>query len=275
MKNYVFIFDLFIEYTSFLLNSYFIEYKVVLMEKTVTIQIISDVHTEFMPGSWKSKLIALLVKADITILAGDIVNHASKLKDFLMVVKEFSDRVIYVTGNHEYYKKSTDEEYREVCSEIEGVHFLQRDRVQIEGIWFAGATLWTNIDNYAAKMMNDPFSGEEIRAKHQVDLDWLQENVQEGDVVITHHLPSLKLIHPQYKGSNINSGFASDLDEVISALKPVIWVSGHTHTPFDLMHENTRLLVNPVGYPGENKDFKPVVVSVTVPVPVPLAKSSE
>jgi predicted phosphodiesterase len=228
-----------------------------------TIQVISDVHTEF--GLSPEKFRKLLVKADITVLAGDIVNHAFKLKEYLEVAKEFSPNIIFICGNHEYYKKSTDAEYRQVCLEVPGVHFIQRDRVCVEGIWFTGATLWSNISDFAGSIMNDPFDVIEIRAKHMEDLGWLEENIEEGDVVVTHHLPSLKLIHDKYKNSPFNSGFATDLDDLIDESKPKIWIAGHTHFPFDLMHnETTRLVVNPVGYPGENKDFAIKIIEFEV-----------
>jgi hypothetical protein len=47
-----------------------------------TLQIISDIHTEF--GIQPEKFRSLLTKADITVLAGDIVNNANKLTDYLL-----------------------------------------------------------------------------------------------------------------------------------------------------------------------------------------------
>jgi Icc-related predicted phosphoesterase len=226
-----------------------------------SIQVISDIHSEF--GLSPDKFRNLLVPADFTVLAGDTVTSPSNLREYLEVAKEFSEHVIFVCGNHEYYKGYTEDDYRKVFSEIEaGIHFLNRDRICIEGIWFSGATLWSSISDYAAKMMNDPMTAEQIRSKHQQDLDWLNSNIQEGDIVITHHLPSLLLIHPKYAGSMISSGFATDLNEYISRLKPLIWICGHTHTPFDIIYDRTRLVVNPVGYPGENKDFKAKIIYI-------------
>ncbi|MEX0597790.1 MAG: metallophosphoesterase [Candidatus Paceibacterota bacterium] len=230
-----------------------------------SIQVISDIHSEF--GLSPDKFRNLLVPADFTLLAGDVVTSPSYLRKYLEVAKEFSKHVIFVCGNHEYYKGYTEDDYIQIFTEIasdgeSAIHFLNRDRICIEGIWFTGATLWSNISDYAAKMMNDPLTADQIRSKHLLDLDWLNNNMLEGDIVITHHLPSLLLIHPKYAGSLISSGFATYLNEHISRLKPLIWICGHTHTPFDIIYDRTRLVVNPVGYPGENKEFKPMIIYI-------------
>jgi len=239
-------------------------------DKIKNIQIISDVHTEFGISPEKFKL--LLDKAYITVLAGDIVNSASKLLPYLLICKEFSEHIIFICGNHEYYKESTDADYQRVCNSINNVHFLQRNIVTIDNFLFAGCTLWTDISNYAAKLMNDPFSADIIRDKHKIDVEWLNQqfnlslndekvdvlNVKADEykrIIITHHLPSLKLIHPRYAGSSINSGFASDLDYLIPKINPDLWICGHTHTPFDVYIHKTRFIINPVGYPGENHNF--------------------
>lgn len=228
------------------------------MEKTI--QIISDIHTEF--GVSIEKFRSLLAEADITVLAGDIVNDATKLRDYLLICKEFSKYIIYVCGNHEYYKNSRDVDYERICQSIPGVVFLQRSRVQVDNLWFTGCTLWTNIDDYAKQMMNDPFDALEVREMHEKNVKWLDQNAQEGDIIVTHHLPSLQLIHPKYMFSSINSGFASDLDWLIQKVKPNLWIAGHTHTPWDKDVCGTRVIVNPVGYPGENQSFSKKIITL-------------
>jgi Icc-related predicted phosphoesterase len=231
------------------------------MINMVSIQILSDAHTEFgfpidQPFSTK------LRKADIMVLAGDIVTKACLLKDYLDICKRFSKYVIFVPGNHEYYNGSTDEEYETVCNTVENVTFLQRKRVCIEGIWFAGATLWSDVNEFAIDLMNDPFILEEVHLRHNTDKKWLDENVKEGDIVVTHHLPSFQLIHEKYKGSLVTSGFASNMDGLIRKLKPQLWICGHTHVPFDTVIEDVRIIINPIGYPGENLVFRPVIIQM-------------
>lgn len=235
------------------------------VQETKTIQIISDAHTEFNVSPDKFRL--LLDKADITVLAGDIVNRADKLLQYLLVCKEFSEHIVYICGNHEYYKGYTDDDYRRVCDSVPNVTFLQRDRVNVNGLWFSGCTLWTNVDDYASRSMNDPFDASTVRLMHQKDVEWLTSldsltSLSQDEIIVTHHLPSLQLIHPKYKFSYINSGFATNLDWLIDKIKPSLWICGHTHSRFDTMIEKVRVVVNPVGYPGENATFSKKIVEL-------------
>jgi SAM-dependent methyltransferase len=66
-------------------------------------------------------------------------------------------------------------------------------------------------------------------------------------IVVSHYLPSYRLIHADYLGSRINSAFATDMaaadDPRIAA-----WFYGHTHKG----RPGPRFFCNPLGYPGEN-----------------------
>ena len=46
-------------------------------------------------------------------------------------------------------------------------------------------------------------------------------------VVITHHMPSYKLVGNKYSGNPMNSFYASNLDELVK--KADIWCCGHSH----------------------------------------------
>ena len=223
------------------------------------LQIISDVHTEC--GMSVEKFASLLKTADVTVLAGDIVNRASKLAPFLKECKKISTFVIFVCGNHEYYRKSVDQDYAEICKQ-EDVVFLQRNRIKVDGIWFCGATLWSNVSDAVHEMMNDPFKGKKIREMHAIDKKWLQENVEKADVVITHHLPSLQLIDEKYSDSPLICAFASNLENLLKELQPTAWICGHTHKKFDIVLENVRIIANPVGYANENSNFETKIISL-------------
>ena len=84
---------------------------------------------------------------------------------------------------------------------------------------------------------------------HSQAIERLAHHVIEGGVVITHHAPSSKSIHPKY-WNNDNYAYFSDLEEFILRRKPALWVHGHTHHTFDYMIGGTRVVCNPVGYRG-------------------------
>jgi hypothetical protein len=81
----------------------------------------------------------------------------------------------------------------------------------------------------------------------------------ESTVVVIHHLPHRRSIHPKYNGSDLNPSFASDLSDLMGP--PVsLWIHGHTHESFDYVVNSTRVVCNPRGYaPMElNESFDPV-----------------
>ncbi|GJE04655.1 hypothetical protein [Methylobacterium isbiliense] len=79
-------------------------------------------------------------------------------------------------------------------------------------------------------------------------------------VVVTHHAPSRRSIHPSCAGDPLNPAFASDLDHLIKAARPALWVHGHVHSSFDYRISTTRVICNPKGYGAENLSFDPELV---------------
>jgi len=170
------------------------------------------------------------------------------------------------------------------------LHFLENDSVVIDGVRFLGCTLWTDFNSgsedvmqHCNKGMNDyhcsimrktddgwaggnvMLSAQDTYFWHRESLTFLKEEFsKEFDgktVVVTHHLPSFKSVHPQFAGSILNGAFASDLDWLIEDAQPEIWIHGHTHTNCDYKIGNTWVLCNPRGYhgheinPGFRDDF--------------------
>ena len=68
--------------------------------------------------------------------------------------------------------------------------------------------------------------------------------------VITHHLPSFRLIHPQFWGSDINPCFASAADTLLRS--PVrLWIYGHSHTCSHHIVKDVMCVSNAKGYLNE------------------------
>ncbi len=87
-------------------------------------------------------------------------------------------------------------------------------------------------------------------------------------VVVTHHLPSERSVHPQYANSELNPAFASRIDETVGLAE--LWLHGHTHESCDYLVEGengrvARVVCNPRGYSRyegdvENLSFDPALV---------------
>lgn len=240
----------------------------------------SDLHLEFKGNELYPDD---SYSADLLVLAGDIMlfNEPHKLIEFL---KKWSGPVIYVAGNHEYYRgQGIEEDNRNFKEFLKGVYsptiwFLNNESVTINGIEIFGGTLWTDFNNsdknamlYAASGMSDfrvipNFNPTESVRLHQQFLDkftpWLEQTKGKKRMVITHHAP---VWNPDTKfgGSPLTPAFNSlDMTQVIKDNEIDLWIYGHTHESHDEIVHGTRVVSNPRGYPMysgsyECKDFDP------------------
>ena len=180
-----------------------------LSTKEMKIKIISDLHQEFGISDLDFS------NADLIILAGD--THLGT-KGIEWVKQNIPDKsVIYLLGNHEYYKGSYPKTLNKIleASKNSNVNVLENNMVEFEGIRFHGATMWTDFSLYGnpvesgiicqAKMNDyvqirrDPAYSKlrtiDTYQIHQKSKFWLQESLKEShgykNVVITHHAASL------------------------------------------------------------------------------------
>jgi predicted phosphodiesterase len=243
-------------------------------------RVFSDLHLEF--AGWTPPKAA----AEAILLAGDIAVGTHGLE---WARRHFPDTpIVYVPGNHEFYGARLPElleSLRAKARQYE-IHFLDGDATVIDGTRFLGTTLWTDYALYgdapadlkramadAEEDMNDfrmiqladgqPLRPEIVREIHLTQTQWLSERLAEAfngpTVVITHHLPHPRSIHPKYAATRYNPCFASDLDHLVRA--PVgLWIHGHTHESIDYVVNGTRVFCNPRGYlPNEpNPAFDPL-----------------
>lgn len=224
-------------------------------------------------------------EADIAIIPGDIMEGAGAI--------EWADQLgiptLVVPGNHEYYRHNIDSlemELRRRAAESQNVTLLHNDRHDIGNTRFLGTTLWTDyaLDGNPSQSMSNAsacmadhrvittgfgparrfFHPETAQQVHFRCREWLVRELSEPHdgptVVITHHLPHMRSIHPMYIGTSpINASFASDLGDIIRAHDIDIWIHGHTHWTFDYVVDSTRIVCNPYGYypSSEIRDFDP------------------
>jgi len=243
----------------------------------MNIQLASDLHLEFLqrdhPGE---RLITYAPGADVLVLAGDIASGANALSQFA----DWPVPVLYVAGNHEFYGHAMDSLRHEMrvksrdAATKNGIHFLDNDRVDIGGVRFLGATLWTDYrlrlkHTQAAQMadarqrLNDHrlitrnggerFSPQDALNEHEAARAWLASelnqpstNVTGKTVVITHHGPHPLSVHPRYDGDLMSAAFVSDLSELMPGVD--LWLHGHVHDGFDYRVGSCRVVANPAGY---------------------------
>lgn len=202
---------------------------------------------------------------DVLVLAGDIDTY-DQIEDTLGLFCQRFTHVLYTPGNHELYHSSpaaVDAIRTRCLKRHPNLDWLQNELAVINGQRFLGGTGWFREDPMSfmyEKNMGDfnvikdikPWVYEE-QARFEA---FLNDNLQEGDIVITHHLPSEICIDPFFKGSVLNRFFVCDYSDLILDRKPSLWMYGHTHFEQDLKLGDTRLLCNPRGYPNE---FDPLI----------------
>ena len=230
--------------------------------------ILSDLHFEFLADNGKSFMGRLWPGHDACVIAGDLCSYKG-LADSLKRCCDAFKKVIYVTGNHEYYG-ATFEEVHDVVGNVKAKNFtwLNNQTMELDGKVIYGGTMWFN-EHFNPMIrfgMND-FSQikntDLIFENHNKFVTGLWEQ-KKVDIVISHHLPAEGSIAPQFKGDMMNHFFMHDMEKFINERKPSHWIHGHTHTTCDYDMGDTRVICNPMGYPMEpgHYTWKPVVVDV-------------
>ena len=244
------------------------------------IAVASDVHLEF--GDYE---IQNEERADVLVLAGDITTSQeieNHLKFFEQCSKQFP-YVIYTLGNHEHYDSNfydTKNTFVTALSRFKNIFVLDRSRVYLDD-WntvFLVGTMWTNagrrnplimqklknsFSDFSAISNFDPMT---MVMQHDAFLSYVHEYMTEYRnrssntkvVVVTHHAPSFQSVHDKYRtvsAWDYNFGFASyDEDFILSYPEISLWIHGHMHESSDYNIGDTRVVCNPRGYIGHEKN---------------------
>lgn len=229
------------------------------------IKVISDIHTEFHNTDLSKSFLDSVPNEniDLLIVAGDLsTGYKKRIKPNLRQLCNRFPHVLYVLGNHDCWYSSIEKRYTQLTNldaQIENFHFLQDSRIQIEDEHFIGGTLWfPDTPEQRATWIDFRFvegGCHPIYASHEKTKQYLEENVETGDIVVTHHLPSLKCVSPQWEEDPSNHYFVSSMDHIIHEKKPNFWFFGHTHDTRHVVIDETELICNPRGYPHEINGF--------------------
>lgn len=237
--------------------------------------VLSDIHLEWHKDYGQSFVKSIdSTDIDVLILAGDVFvwNYITCRESFINLCAKFPF-VVYVPGNHEYYNRfnprGQHKEIQLLESLCPSLHILDNSLVEYKSARFLGSTLWfpyRQDESFAEMHMNDFYEIQGFRSwvydHHAKSVEWLQQNIKVGDVVVSHHLPSWSCISAQFQNSPLNIFFASNQDSIIYNNKPSLWVHAHSHDSLDIMIGSTRVLRNPFGYYGgaENSLFNPNLI---------------
>ncbi len=239
------------------------------------IQLFSDLHIEF------EELSISCEKADVVVLAGDI---EVGIKGVEWIKRQnIKCPIIYVLGNHEYYKQSHPGLIRKVTEAAKqtNIHLLENKSITIGDVCFHGTTLWTDFELFGdprvagyecqqimtdfKKIRKEPSYSKlrsiDVATIHHHSKLWLAQSLSQSvasqNVVVTHHAPSKKSIPEHYKTNIVSAAYASNMDDFIEQHQPDYWLHGHLHNSLDYKIGNCRVVCNPRGYSDErNPDFQ-------------------
>lgn len=264
------------------------------------IQYVSDIHLEFydkvpFPLLVKPNARYLALAGDI-----GQPSHTN-YNAFFQYVSSNWDRVFYVPGNHEYYNKhlskkwkyvkpqtmkERDADIREVVSQYSNVHLLSPEtgpsfHLEKENVAIVGSTLWSHIPtelhgdiryrmndyNYIAKEGGVPIIESDVNTLHHEHSEALSTAInywayQKVPVcVITHHMPSFRLVSPKYADNPVNVAFASNSERLMLPHVKA-WIYGHTHAACSNLIRGVFATCNSRGYPNESvPGFNPEAVT--------------
>jgi hypothetical protein len=262
----------------------------------IQVQYASDLHLEFFKGIDFATLLKPV--APILVLAGDIgPAGAQNTRDFLSWCSERWRHVIWVFGNHEYYIMYSQKRWkflepekvrtmaeREAAARVwlaalPNVHFLQGETVDLEGIRFFGATLWTHVSDevhaeYGDKIadfraiiaerseagealaLRNPFRNR-LHEEHLAALRKALATPFDGPlVVVTHHLP-VGLVAPAiYHGEPTNPYYSNELWPELKSGRVNAWICGHSHGR-TIMEKPCLCVLNARGYPKQQVPENP------------------
>lgn len=252
--------------------------------------ILSDLHLEV----WRENApaIDLSGRPDAVILAGDIDTGANAIA---WAARTFGKLpVLYVHGNHEGYGHQLEqmqEDIRAACASANAqgarIHLLDGDAVELNGVRFLGATLWTDFLLFGADRFEEALNAaqaympdykciskggaaprllcaQDTAALHARHRAWLSTQLAQPfngpTVVITHMAPSMRSVEERYATNLGSPAFASPLDALVAQAD--LWVHGHMHASLDYRIEDCRVVCNPCGYQmadgmPENEQFNP------------------
>jgi len=234
---------------------------------------------------------------EVLIIAGDLGHYNKQTKALLKELKKIYDNILVVFGNHDLYLVSNGQiskydsksenrlvELKEICEEL-GVHYLDGDVVEINGVKFGGTGSWYNLEVSSdierwKKVMNDSrkiYSGFAPKPYgnyyngtlyDQPSLNWktqdfwhkekaklLEVAKEKCDVFITHialNEPTKEEgMHDEYLNDPNNVFYYTDNIELLKMSECKIHIHGHTHQELDYIKEGIRILCNPLGYPSD------------------------
>jgi hypothetical protein len=222
------------------------------------IQYASDLHIDH----FSDFTTMIIPSAPVLLIAGDICSAWKPMyRDFLAWCSARWSHVILITGNHEYTcpdgeihtLTDTDAHIRRIVSQMPNVIFLQDgESARIPGtdVQVVGATLWSAVDpviHAEVQTLKGDYKHTytdvalgirtttpmDICALHALQKAKLANALATHTwgrlILMTHHMPSLSLLEPEYRHERLHSCYASADDDLFYYGNLAAVICGHSH----------------------------------------------
>lgn len=256
------------------------------------LNIVSDLHLDVRGATENFHLPG----GEVLLVAGDMC-EADHLGGPIRawIQEEFAkyERVYCILGNHEHYGEDFNKTpilFGEFLDRhVPNARLLTNEAVCLNNnVVLFGGTMWTSMNNadwftmkacegymvdYQAIRMGPrkftPMDTASAFKQYVIALEaTLNHYAGSRFIVMSHHLPSMQSIPPQYQRemyAQVNHAFATEMLVPLIEAHPEIelWVHGHTHASMDYYpaYKPTRVVCNPRGYAfrrgSENGGFNP------------------
>lgn len=266
--------------------------------KPLSVSILSDLHFDsYFPFSLAAPSEASVRRvfdpifktpADVLVVAGDLGHYNHQIRQIMKWLRKlYFKNIVCVLGNHDYYLDNRimmddfDENsfarvnaLRNDLNAIDGIHCLNGNVVEIEGIRFGGCDSWYDGSYWLANLnphmiycshhiqehwkLTMPDSNV-IKGVNQYDDIWKVEQpkieavYKECDIMITHVMPSIDPQHVDgnYRKDRGTAFFSFNGEKYLKETTAHTWIYGHSHTNQDVDVHGVRMLANQMGYRGE------------------------
>ena len=244
------------------------------------IQYASDLHIDYIENQKDIDNLIEPNNSDILILAGDIgsLYKFDQLKTFLMRLNDMYKIIIYVPGNHEFYKiKSHDPLPLKVLfgrlykleKDISNLYILNRTSIKIKNFCFIGCILWSyipedkifpyfrvRIKDYNKFLYNKNNYQDTMYINNMIEICQQEKLIP---IVITHYPPTFKCLNKKHGDDKFQYLYGNSLDDLLPYIK--YWICGHVHWNFNISINNCMVLANQKGRNYDNIiDYNPKCV---------------
>lgn len=243
------------------------------------IQVVSDLHLNC--NNQYSSNHYLEYNGDILVLNGDICSlyHYEELVKFISEIHTKYKHIIYVPGNHEYYKPKNVESicftrlYQRLdnlSNKFNNLSVLDNNSIVINDTLFSGCTLWSHSYYPLPPFVRISGMNQQIyNKKNSSSINFLKKSINYANnnnlkhVIITHYPPSKICEKSKNKYDKYKSLYYNNLDFLFS--NELTWIYGHTHYNIDTIVDNTRLVSNQYGKKGKygNSYDKSFIIDTT------------